>query len=560
MNPLILCYSLSFFISLSFVIITVFVFHNKISIFYHLLFTTFAISSLGILQTANADNLQMAVFANQITYLGASFTPLLMLMSFADLCRFRLNRILLLVLIIFSMGIFACTSTVEVSPFYYKNFWITEKYGITLFKKNYGFLHCFYYVYIISTNLIGCFIILKSLTRQHEVSFITSGLLLLSMFLSFLSYMIQKLLKLNVTIVPMSNVISEFFIFILLVRIRLYDIKKVSSDFYAETKTTGLVMFDKAGRYLGSDDTAKYWFPEIRKLKLDQINPEISGKLKSWQSCLNYETTYLESNGRIISAKYFELKKRAGKSICIVYLTDATQQQKYTKLVENYKNELEKEVEKKTEKLFKIQNDILISMANIVESRDNNTGGHIARTSDIVKIFVSHLMEKDRYPQLTEKFAECMIKAAPLHDFGKIAIPDVVLNKPGKFDPEEYEIMKMHSAKGAVIVGKILNNTDDPFFKQIAINVAHFHHEKWDGSGYPKNLMKTYIPFEARIMALADVFDALVSKRVYKESFDFDKAFTIVSESSGTHFDPELCEDFLEYRPLLEELYSTYDR
>lgn len=147
--------------------------------------------------------------------------------------------------------------------------------------------------------------------------------------------------------------------------------------------------------------------------QLDQINPEISGKLKSWQSGLNYETTYLENNERIISAKYFELKKRAGKSICIVYLTDATQQQKYTKLVENYKNELEKEVEKKTEKLFKIQNDILISMANIVESRDNNTGGHIARTSDIVKIFVSHLMEKDRYPQLTEKFAECMIKAAP---------------------------------------------------------------------------------------------------------------------------------------------------
>ena len=115
-------------------------------------FTTFAISSLGILQTANADNLQMAVFANQITYLGASFTPLLMLMSFADLCRFRLNRILLLVLIILSMGIFACTSTVEISPVYYKNFWITEKYGITLFKKNYGFLHCFYYVYIISTT------------------------------------------------------------------------------------------------------------------------------------------------------------------------------------------------------------------------------------------------------------------------------------------------------------------------------------------------------------------------------------------------------------------------
>lgn len=117
----------------------------------------------------------------------------------------------------------------------------------------------------------------------------------------------------------------------------------------------------------------------------------------------------------------------------------------------------------------------------------------------------------------------------------------------------------MHSAKGAVIVNKILNNTDDEEFKNIAVNVAHFHHEKWNGQGYPDCINENEIPFEARIMALADVFDALVSKRVYKDSFDYDKAFNIIEESSGTHFDPELCKDFLECRKILEELYSSYN-
>ena len=118
--------------------------------------------------------------------------------------------------------------------------------------------------------------------------------------------------------------------------------------------------------------------------------------------------------------------------------------------------------------------------------------------------------------------------------------------------------MKKHAQKGAGIVARILQNSDDLQFKNIAVNVAHYHHEKWNGAGYPCGLAEKEIPLEARIMALADVFDALVSKRVYKDQFSYDKAFSIIEESSGSHFDPELCRRFLKCRPRIEALYDSY--
>ena len=220
-------------------------------------------------------------------------------------------------------------------------------------------------------------------------------------------------------------------------------------------------------------------------------------------------------------------------------------------------NDMISSIDMNNKKLLAVQNSILTGMATMVESRDNSTGGHIKRTSDCVRIFVNYLKSKPEYSELSEKFCNDVIKAAPMHDLGKIAVPDAILQKPGKFTDEEYEKMKMHSAEGARIVGEVLKEVDDADFKKLAINVAHYHHEKWNGQGYPENLTGEQIPFEARIMALADVFDALVSKRCYKESFSFDKAFEIISESAGSHFDPALTKQFIQCRSKLEALYST---
>ena len=218
-------------------------------------------------------------------------------------------------------------------------------------------------------------------------------------------------------------------------------------------------------------------------------------------------------------------------------------------------NDMITSIDLNNKKLLAVQNSILTGMATMVESRDNSTGGHIKRTSDCVRIFVNYLKIQPEYSELSEKFCNDVIKAAPMHDLGKIAVPDAILQKPGKFTDEEYEKMKMHSAEGARIVGEVLKEVNDDDFKKLAINVAHYHHEKWNGQGYPEKLTGEQIPFEARIMALADVFDALVSKRCYKESFSFEKAFEIIKESAGSHFDPALTNQFIQCRDKLEDLY-----
>ena len=223
-------------------------------------------------------------------------------------------------------------------------------------------------------------------------------------------------------------------------------------------------------------------------------------------------------------------------------------------------NDMTLSLDEKTKRLIAVQTSVLTGMATMVESRDNSTGGHIRRTSDCVRVFAEELLRGPSSASGTPDatFLEAVVKAAPMHDLGKIAVPDAILQKPGKFTDEEYEKMKSHSAEGAKIVEEVLSEVDDLEFKKIAINVAHYHHEKWDGSGYPDHLHAEQIPLEARIMALADVFDALVSKRCYKDSFSYNKAFQIIQESLGTHFDPDLGQRFINCRPKLEKLYDSY--
>lgn len=221
-------------------------------------------------------------------------------------------------------------------------------------------------------------------------------------------------------------------------------------------------------------------------------------------------------------------------------------------------NDMSASLQQQVQKINTMQNSIIRGMATMVESRDNSTGGHIMRTSTCMVVFAEHLKKHTEYGKLPDQFYNNLAKAAPMHDLGKIAVDDAVLRKPGKFTDEEYEKMKAHSAEGARIVTKVLEDVDDLEFKQIAVNVAHYHHEKWNGSGYPTKISGEQIPLEARIMALVDVFDALVSKRCYKDSFDYDKAFSIIEESLGSHFDPDLGKEFLSCRSDLETLYNQF--
>lgn len=197
-------------------------------------------------------------------------------------------------------------------------------------------------------------------------------------------------------------------------------------------------------------------------------------------------------------------------------------------------------------RIERIQRNIISSMATVVEERDEDTGGHIVRTEDHVRALIDMMKKDGRWSGLSDQYFENIMLAAPMHDIGKIRIPDAILNKPGKLTPEEYEIIKKHSEYGAEVIAKTMKGVENEDWFSTAYNIARYHHERYDGTGYPDGLKGENIPLEARIMALADVYDALVSKRVYKKAFTKEEARRIIEEGSGAQFDPDLVPLFLK--------------
>ena len=194
-----------------------------------------------------------------------------------------------------------------------------------------------------------------------------------------------------------------------------------------------------------------------------------------------------------------------------------------------------------------VQQVTLEAMATVAETRDPETGGHIQRTKRYVKVLAEYLRDKQQDDGiLTEDFIETLYHSAPLHDIGKVGVPDHILLKPGSLDEDEFSIMKRHSEYGLKIINSASAKLDDHNFLEIAAEIAATHHEKWDGSGYPNGMKGTEIPISGRLMAVVDVYDALVSKRLYKEPFTHEKSRGIMLEGKGTHFDPIIIEAFLE--------------
>ncbi len=224
-------------------------------------------------------------------------------------------------------------------------------------------------------------------------------------------------------------------------------------------------------------------------------------------------------------------------SLCYIYYNDLVQQDIKSELVANQK------------KLTSMQEHIITSLASLIENRDTETGGHVSRTAAFVETLARDARNDGVYSDaLSDAFIDMIRMLAPMHDVGKIVVSDKILRKPGKLTEEEYEQMKQHTPAGGEIIREVLNGVADDEYISAAADIAACHHEKWNGKGYPKGLKGEEIPLSARIMAIADVFDALVSKRCYKEPIPADEAFRIIEEESGEHFDPKLVEVFLNHR------------
>ncbi|MCL2030645.1 MAG: response regulator [Oscillospiraceae bacterium] len=224
--------------------------------------------------------------------------------------------------------------------------------------------------------------------------------------------------------------------------------------------------------------------------------------------------------------------------------------------IRKYQTQLEELVSAKVAELLHSKDRMLENMANIIEYRDLESGQHVKRTIGMTRILVDHLRANPQFERnISYADRDIIIKSVPLHDIGKIAIPDVVLLKPARLTPEEFEIIKTHAAIGSTIIDSIMGD-EDPMFYQHCRDICRHHHERWDGKGYPDGLAGEDIPLSARILAVVDVYDALVSPRVYKDPLSHEKAVHIITDGSGTQFDPKIIQAFLE----VQEDFKNFDR
>ena len=535
-----------------------------------------AISNAGYLFLILSTNLTEALLATKIVYLGGCFLPVLYFFTVCEICHFEINKVVKLVLILFQLFLMTIIATAGYTNLYYKAINFYTQNGIGYLKKEYGQAHFLYpltlYGYLCASLAVTFFVGLKRATVNRKEIF----RMLFCAGVAAFFYVVQRILKLNMDIMPFSCIVMMVGALIPIYHSNLYTANENKNIVNEQLDKIGFITFNNKMEYMGSNDNAKHIFPELSRCKVGKTITECTRDLSDIIRTIEdydlklkaqYKNRSVSAHSHIkntqslkLNDEYFETEihtinnyrnKNVGYTI---EFKNVTEHYRIVELTSKYNDNLTKEVTEKTERIRAIQGKTILGMAQMVESRDLSTGGHIKRTSDVVRIFSDKLIVTNS--EFKKDFLDLVVRSAPMHDLGKIGVNDSILRKNGRFTEDEYEQMKKHAEIGGKMVEDILTDVEEQTFVQVAKNVANYHHEKVNGKGYPEGLKEQEIPVEARIMALADVFDALVSKRCYKEAFSYDEAFAIIAEEAGSHFDSELTKVFLTCRPELESYYN----
>lgn len=380
----------------------------------------------------------------------------------------------------------------------------------------------------------------------------------------FVLYVAEMVFRFKFSILPILYAGGSVCIVLNYNRFLSQDIVGIVGEKQYKTGLRGYATFDLKRRLVGYNIRFSDLVPEIVKVGIDNVinieSENLIGRLNQAidlyiNDGIENQTITIDDTIYRLCVSMFSLNYQRKTNGYLVEVEDITEETNQREIIEKYNDVLGKEIRKKTEHIAEIQNTVVLGLANMVENRDDNTGGHVKRTSDVIKILVDEMRHSNN-GVLSVRKAYDIVKAAPMHDLGKISIDNSILCKPGKLTDEEFAIMKTHAAKSGEIVKIILEGVEEEEFVETAYKLARHHHERWDGRGYPDGLMGEKIPLEARIMAVADVYDALVSKRCYKAAMDFDTAYRIMIENMGSQFDPAMRPVFMACREKLEAYYT----
>lgn len=433
---------------------------------------------------------------------------------------------------------------------HYAKYWLDrESQGFTVFKHEAGIC---YYLY--AATIILCIALCVGVTITAMIKS-KSKKLRRSYFYVFLAcapavmFFPIKLLDLfnGYDLGPVLMTIMAICFFILTSRYKIFDLASVAKDNILQAISESIIVLNSNGEPIYCNRIAQDTFFELSR---DGSNEFVASILKNERKEFTYNGNYYEwKTSGVYNGKKFE-----GIAICI---TDVTYLKKNNEQLKENLDEQSKKAREQAKKLTDNQQQIIISMAELIDGRGSGeqSGEHVKRTTSIVALVAKTLQSRGYYSNtLTTEYIDNLLKAAPLYDIGKITVPDSVLQKPGRFTNEEFELMKTHTTEGGKIIRHTLRKLDDSKFLDMAYDVATYHHEKYNGTGYPMRLSGDAIPLSARILAIADVFDELISERSYKVALPTSKAFAMIEAGKGSHFDPVVADVFISLRARIEEL------
>jgi len=367
----------------------------------------------------------------------------------------------------------------------------------------------------------------------------------------------------TVPVVPAGFTVSTLlFAYLLLVR-RFCDVNNMASSIFFDTAGTPAIVINKHGRITNINEPARKAFQEFSRASMFRnISSVLPYELRGTFSRLlkdsgmrdgsvavpSSATEVVERNGRVFMPKLRSIMTDETLFGYVLWLEDVT-------LIVNYKKDLEAEVTRKTKKLEVLRDNMVMGFAALAENHDMSCKGHLRRTAFYTQLIADELMKEGKYTgEINSRYVDKMRQVAPLHDIGKNYIDKGILEKQGKLTPAEFGIMTTHTLLGADFIERTLKETEDVEYYQMAHDVALYHHECWDGRGYPKGLEGSQIPLCARIMAVADVYDALTSQRPYKGKMPCTEALQYIKERAGTQFDPTIVQVLDKIQDRMEDI------
>lgn len=515
--------------------------NKKINYYFILLMLIMAISNAGYLAVGLSETVQEAVLATKVAYIGGCFTSPLMILLICSICKYDFGKWFRIGIYAYSFIVYFMILTIGYNDLYYTEYHLESLWDSTILVNEYGIGHSMFYLILYGAIIVQMVMLIHSTVKKRSVSrknlFLLFGLEAMNVSLFF----VGRLINADFEVMPALYVFNGWFFLVIHHRLRHYNIEESVAEVLQKNQNNGYIMFDEGLNYVGCNKMASSVFPQLERCYIDSPIKdiyELEEVIKAFPKDNKEFTTAFTVNERHFECRFnrrFYNDKVYGY---MLELIEDTYKWQHINYLSDNNTELEQTVREQNAELIKKQEAIeklflqtVTALSEAVDAKDRYTSGHSKRVAEYARMLAKRM-------GMSEEEQDEIYRAGLLHDIGKIRIPVDIINKAGKLTDEEYNIIKIHPVTGYNILRGIAGNN------LIAIS-AKYHHERYDGKGYPNGLAGDMIPLAARILAVADTYDAMTSNRSYRKALPQDVVRSEIEKGKGTQFDPDIAEIML---------------